>query len=229
MLLDALDYGVPLSRRRVYLVGVRTSEQSAPLRTPPVLRPGLRLSLADVLAPPDPLDDPEREPGGGALDPLDALDPSARARAVREARAKLPAGGIGDWVIDDSRSYASWGPGGPMAATVAPGVLHSRARGLWLGSRGRRLSFAETARLQGFDHSLLQWPAAAAAAFCAVGHATTVPVVQAIIRELLSALGEEVPPTPWQTGEAQRALRSQGAGAAGPGPVDPGLLGYWWL
>ena len=84
----------------------------------------------------------------------------------------------GELVVDIDASL-DWAG---AASTVAPCLLRSRTRGLWLMRRGRRMTLRETARLQGICAEKLGWPDTGSGYFRALGNAMTQCLVEDILR-----------------------------------------------
>ena len=137
---------------------------------------GSKPQVCDFLDPRVSTDDCKRMPGTS----------QANARAVLQRElARLKAAGLDtskpDRILDTDASRG-WASG---SREVCPCLTHSRPSGLWLVSRGRRLSAAKTLRLQGICPEDWSWSMTKRQMRAAAGNAMTVPVLISLLRELL--------------------------------------------
>ena len=133
--LNTSDFGLPQSRRRLYVVGILHSECERSF-TWPLPIPSAPLSA--LLDPKDPGADLSRLPEGNV----------AQANVVhhlKELRKRGVDPELQDCVIDCDSSPA-WSQ---SMVERCPCLTHSRAQGHWLTSQARRLTPGETFRLQG--------------------------------------------------------------------------------
>ena len=196
---NTLDFDLPQSRRRVYIVGICRVHQVGVFRFP--VPSGRRRHLDDVL------DLRERGESPSLLPP--SSQPTARAIVARELKRLQRAGvdpSFPDRIldIDCSLKWAS------KSCTHSPCLTASRTRGLWLLSRGRRVRPDEALRLQGIDHKNWVFSMTSAQKFAAAGNSMSVSVLSAIFRALLPCIGFTA-----------RTLPSTGRSATGMPPASP--------
>ena len=84
-------------------------------------------------------------------------------------------------------------------------MTSGKRNGHWIGSRGRRFTYRECARLQGYLADALKWHTRRTVNYFLLGNTIAKPMAQRVIVALLRAIGVDVT-DPWTTGEVQRAL-----------------------
>ncbi len=143
---NALHYGLPQNRPRVFLVCIQRLSVKSPYKRPPAIRP--RVSVTKVLEERTTADQRLGRPGDGYS--------STVKRNVAEAYERLAAKGV-----DAARTCVIIEAGaGPkrkahFAVGVCPCLTATRSAGFgyWVSTRGRPLSLTEMARAQGFPDS----------------------------------------------------------------------------
>lgn len=198
-ILNTKDHGLPQFRARLYIVGIRLDVGGSKSFTFPSRIHSM--PLEEILAPRCASDSSSRLPPAFAR--------GARAR-VLEARASLPARLLHrDWMIDDHAS-AGWAS---KARDVCPCLLFSQSGGRFVGSRGRRMSFEEAARVQGIVATTWLWPPKFRDCFRLIGNTMSICILDRIFVRLLPIL---CPGTnlqdPWLNDSAQARLRAAALG-----------------
>ena len=139
MVANSFNFGVAQSRRRVYIVGALRRAVKLDFVFPD--GGGSKPQLCDFLDPRVSADDCKRMPGTSQI--------NARAILQQEFGARMKAAGLDaaepDRILDIDASLG-WASG---SRDACPCLTHSRPSGLWLVSRGMRLSADEMLRLQG--------------------------------------------------------------------------------
>ena len=114
--------------------------------------------------------------------------PQSQRNAVRIWRAELDRlhrSGINpersDRILDVDASVSWSSP----SRTICPCLTHSRPQGLWILSRGRRMSAAEALRCQGVNVASYSWEMSARQAVAAAGNAMCVGVLVHLFDRLL--------------------------------------------
>ena len=174
--LNTLTFGLPQSRHRVYVVGVRTDVMVSPIVFPVGREP---VALVDFLDPLEAGDSPHRLP--------QSEQKSARQHVVWELE-RLAA--IGETLeldrVMDVDCAQQWGG---KSKTWCPCLTRSRTRGLWLLRRGRRMRASEALRLQGVDESKWVFNMSSAQKFAAAGNCMSIPILCDIVVCLLRSAG----------------------------------------
>lgn len=175
-ILNTKHFGLPQSRRRIYITGIASSlAVGTPCFTKYVEPHAPQLV--------DYLDAPEADDCCDRLPPLSQR--IARTNVVFEI-ARLRTLGLDpsspDRILDaDSSTGRS-----PRSRTYSPCLTHSRSQGLWLLSRGRRMRMCETLALQGIEYRNWRWDMTDQQAIAAAGNAMSVQVLTAVISEVLA-------------------------------------------
>ena len=87
----------------------------------------------------------------------------------------------------------------------SPCLTRARGQGLWLLSRGRRLSLPETARLQGLRYNAARWPGSATSGRRLLKNSMSPCVIERILLPVLRSLGlDRGAMERWLVGSAQR-------------------------
>ena len=172
------DFGLPHSRRRVYIVGVLRESQVHTFAFPTYA--GRHQSLLDVLDPPEAGDSHRRTPPASQVVACAIVDKELHAVQADGLSAAKP-----DRIIDVDCCL----PWSSLATTHCPCFTASRKRGLWLLSRGRRLRPHEALRLQGV--SIQDWASSLTDSqmFEAAGSSMSVVVLIELLRTLLPCAG----------------------------------------
>jgi len=136
-ILDTKQHGVPQSRRRIYMVGIKKSCDRGNFSFPePIEKPSIEAFL-----------EPQRtKPTMTTLPPVSSG--TARANVIRALKELKEQGRDPlrePWVIDCDSS----GPRMKYVFDVTPCMTCSRAAGHWVTNRGRRMTKTEMLRLQG--------------------------------------------------------------------------------
>ena len=179
-ILNSADYGVPQSRRRVYLVAIRNDSLRHGFTWP---EPTGSETVDAILDPLNSSDKPGRlttAPSGKQL----ALDAYAKAYAAGVDPRTIPV--LVD--VDCSPAYAVYGVNIAKTITRARG----QAGGPWVSTRGRRTSMTELMKLQGIDDGEVPWAAAGLTkrqVGMMVGNSMSVPVIGMVLAEALYAAG----------------------------------------
>ena len=174
--LNTRHFGLPHSRRRIYITGIASSfAVGSPCFTKHVKLHSRQLT--------DYLNSPEAD---DCCDRLPLFSQTvARSNVVREL-ARLRKLGLDpsspDRILDADASRGR----SPRSQTHSPCLTHSRRKGLWLLSRGRRMRMRETLALQGVDYFNWHWDMTDQQATAAAGNAMSVPVLAAVISEVLA-------------------------------------------
>ena len=112
---------------------------------------------------------------------------TARANVVAEL-ARLDALGVvmsgEDRIIDADCSVKR----APRSLTHCHCLTHSRRQGLWLLSRGRRLSPLETLCLQGVRHCDWVWKMSNTQIYGAAGNSMSVPILVLVLQQICRVL-----------------------------------------
>ncbi len=182
-ILNVLDLGLPRNRSRLLIVGNRIGSQRSAFQWPCYIEP---IRLTDLLIP------RPHDPAQPTLRPASATAAETVELAIAAAKA---AATTGEWIVADhlSRQYMPH----PRPSPHCPGMTSGKRNGHWIGSRGRRLTYRECARIQGYPADALKWHARR--------NTIAKPMAQRVIVALMRAIGIQVT-DPWLTGEAQRAL-----------------------
>ena len=197
-LLNAEDHGLPQSRSRCYVVGIRNDARRS---LPPLvqLQGDKLLSIQDVLAPPLASDDPTAEPK------------ATWTTAVKNAREALEVARRDaldqDWVIAHQKGEGFTGPAGPTPKVYWPCLLHANTNGYWIGSRGRHATLSETSRAQGLTTEGVSWPRGPDA-FRLLGNSFAKPVIERLVAQGLRHSGLEAARDRWEEGTAQARIRN---------------------
>jgi len=195
--LDTKEHGVPHSRRRIYIVGIRKDKDKQTFEFPAAL---------------------PAEPVDRFLDPLKpeerrlALPPksqgTARANVIHHNK-ELRAAGVNPqkttYIMDiDSSAERSKAVKGR-----SPCITCSRRSGHWVSSRNRRQTLEEMLRLQGMNPTILKKSVSRAQIGKQIGNAMSVNVLERLLVRALPAAGlvsSRQLEDRWETGKAQIQL-----------------------
>jgi DNA (cytosine-5)-methyltransferase 1 len=189
--LCAHDYGVPQSRERFYLVGIRADSERHTFQWPVNTDP---MSASAVL---DPFNAETDLPG--------RLPGTAKAKKlVQKAMTAVFKSGTDPRIvpvlidIDCTDKFAVHG------IDIAKTITRTRggSGGPWVSSRGRRVTIDELFKLQGFDPNAIPWQAAKITRRQAgqlVGNSVCLPVMGMILAEALYAAGLTAKKLVWKT------------------------------
>ena len=202
-------HGVPQNRNRLYILALLQGPLGGNCGALKFPRPVPMMKLSEVLDGSRPEVDPRSAPGADQLPPV-------AAAGVRLAASRRAEGDDWDWVVDDQMSRR-WLAKIGRPKEWAPCLINSRRQGLWVGSRGRRLTLAEGCRLHGLAPELLpQWKVPERLAWRLLGNTMTCSVVQRLLCAALALSHPELQLVDhWATGAAHLRLASRPcAGAA---------------
>jgi len=174
--LDTLQHGLAQRRVRLYIVGLLRSNQVHAFTFPAAIA---SVPLELLLDARSPCDDPERRPP--------ASQASARAIVSKELQL-CKDDNLDLWSEDrilDVDCSAAWAL---RSANVAPTLTSSRRSGLWLVSRGRRLTARESLRLQGIAPDLWNWTMTDRERIGFAGNAMSVNVITRLLAAALPAV-----------------------------------------
>ena len=174
--IDTQDHGVPHSRPRVYMVGIRQDCQRSEFRFPQVLP---RVSLESFL---DPV---ERQITMEDLPPetnMEARQNVKRILEKLEAKGKTPL--TRPFSIDHQSSANRCG----YMEDKVMCMTRSRPRGHWITSRGREMNLDEMHRCQGMERTSKQLITDAQLG-AQIGNSMSQNVVERILIQLLPAAG----------------------------------------
>jgi DNA-cytosine methyltransferase len=142
--LDTQDHGVPQSRPRVYIVGIRKDRQRSEISFP---EPLPRVSIESFL---DPVD------SAPTMKDLPSERSKTARRNVEHTLEKLTLGGerplLKTFVIDHGSSARRCG----VMEDKVMCITKSRPKGHWITSRGRTMNLDEMLRCQGMERCFTQ-------------------------------------------------------------------------
>ena len=171
---DARHCGVAQSRKRVYIVGVTCGCCNGAFDMP--AEPMLPTTLEDFLGARTAGESSRRRPPSTQVN-------ASRNLSVEIARLRLegldPA--VPDRVLDIDASSRFTSKSG----LISPCLTHSRAQGLWLIARGRRMSPAEAIAVQGIDVRSYRWSMKPNQVRAAAGNAMCLPVLALILETVV--------------------------------------------
>ena len=203
----ASAHGLPVRRRRLYIVGVlRSGQCCTACRFIEPVELGAPMELGTLLGP--------RRPGECAAGRPAPTQRSA-TEAVIEGLARCEERGIdpdgSDRVLDIDAAPAAR----RLATALAPCLRHCRRKGAWLLARGRRIELMEAAALHGIPPGAVRWTGSAAQSFGLLGNGMACSVLERILRELIRVanLRKTVPRDRWADGTAAPALAAALSGA----------------
>lgn len=198
-ILDTKDHGVPQSRRRIYMVGIRKDHDVGTFSFPEKIPcPSIELFL----------DAKKKSENPAVLPP--ASQTTARNNVIFWNR-KLQKSGVNPaqktYIMDiDSSSGRSKAVKG-----VTPCFTCSRAAGHWISSRGRRMNKDEMLRLQGMKPTAFTCVVTTNQLGRQLGNAMSVNVLERIFLSLLPAAGLTRKSVKledrWASGKAIQALK----------------------
>jgi len=199
-LLDTQDHGVPQSRARVYIVGIRKNCQRSKISFPEPLE---RVSIDDFL---DPV---ERKPTMRTLKQLNKTQRTNVEKVLKQLKAEGEKPFTTTFVIDHNSSarFCGWMKDKVMCMTK------SRARGHWVTSRGRPMNLDEMLRCQGMERSFKQVVTDVQLG-SQIGNAMSQNVLERLLVKVLPAAGlvKRRPPDRWPKRTAKKASsRKRGA------------------
>ena len=209
--MNTARHGLPHSRPRLYIVGIRQDLASAPFLFP---RPLPMPTLAALLNPPCAADSPDGVPSGST--------PAALVRAAR--RRARDEGFVGDWMVSE-RVSAAWGRNNPPRPEC-PCLLKAMHVPPFVGSRGRHMTIEEAARMQGLRYSSWRWPSASGQALGLLGNSMSQCVLQRILVRLVRILRPHLDiADPWEDGSALARLTTDAGSGRRARPVT--LHRFW--
>jgi len=197
-ILDTKQHGVPHSRRRIYIVGIRRDVDRGTFAFPePIPCPSMELFL-----------DGRAKSAAVAAGLPPKRQGTARGNVVTSLR-KLKREGSDPlkepFIIDCDSSPAR----SKYSLEVSPCITCSRRYGHWVTNRGRRLLLTEMMRLQGMNPSKFRVAVSDAQLGKQLGNTMSVNVLERLLVRLLPAAGLAVAAglrDRWADGSAVRAL-----------------------
>ena len=182
-ILDTVEYGVPQSRPRVYIVGIRRSDAKAPFEWPaPAASPPQLDDFLDVERPITPTDVAEKLPPEG----------TRRRRMVMEVLEDLMSKGQNPLTTPAVYSVDNRHP--TLMLNCSPCLTQSRTRGYghWLVHRCRFMTTREMFKLQGLDPNRWACPGHVSDTHfrACLGNAMSGNVLKAVLLAVLEAIGE---------------------------------------
>ena len=206
---DTRHHGVPQRRIRVYIVCIRKDYGVREFCFPEPLREDQLLTVADLLGPSHPTDDPLRmPPSTWSTACVNVESARAKVQALARSQGDRP----GDWMVAHQQGQTFNGPAGARARYEWPCLLHANRMGYWVGRRGREASVEETCRAQGLLASAPHFiPPSTATPFQLLGNSMSGCVLQRIFVALLRQVWLLDLEDPWETGLAQKAMRADAA------------------
>jgi len=176
-ILDTKEHGVPQSRRRIYIVGIKKSCDDGSFTFPePVPRPSIELFLEPRTKRPSSLDLPPESQGTARTNVKQAIE---ELYAKGRNPLKEP------FIIDcDSSPYRM-----KYVEDVSPCLTCSRGGGHWVTNRMRRMTKAEMMRLQGMQPSSFKKVVSDAQLGKQIGNAMSKNVLERLFTRLLPAAG----------------------------------------
>ena len=182
MVLNTMDYGVPQSRRRIYLQAVLSAELRQPLTFPPPLCQKDIPPLSTFLT--------KSSPPPVAVLP----EHQAHARRVQSEMEKHAQRGLNPFVTGlciDCGSSDKW-----VGSAVEHAMTLTKSRcqdfGHWLTSQGRYLDLDDYSKLQGYDPDMLDFPGAGVKptqGAAMLGNAMSLNILEFVLPELLHSAG----------------------------------------
>mmetsp|Transcript_54883 Transcript_54883/g.172195 ORF Transcript_54883/g.172195 Transcript_54883/m.172195 type:complete len:326 (-) Transcript_54883:67-1044(-) len=175
--LDTKEHGVPQSRRRIYIVGIKRVVDNGSFEFPePVPRPSIELFLEPRPAHLAKSRLPPESQGTARTNVINALK-ELKANGCRPL--KVP------YIIDcDSSPYRS-----KYHKDVSPCLTCSRGAGHWVTSRMRRMTKPEMMRLQGMNPNTFKVAVSDCQLGKQIGNAMSVNVLERLFVRLLPACG----------------------------------------
>lgn len=178
-ILNTKNFGIPQSRSRVYIVGIRRDceEAGAPFDFPePVACAPIDLLLDPTDGPPPTEDDLPPPTQGTAHDNITAV----LRNLIRAGRDPFTEA----WVVDCDSS-----PGRAKCYRgLSPCMTRSRAAGHWITSRGRRTTLHEMMRLQGMELAQFKQVVSDRQLGQLIGNSMSVNVLERLFAKLLPAI-----------------------------------------
>eukprot|EP00972_Heterocapsa_arctica_P089854 13255268-Heterocapsa_arctica.AAC.1 len=136
-LMNSTDHGIPHNRNRLWIVGIRGSQESAPFTWPDAL--GTHVPLPEFLDPRTTHVSLRNSPTGKTA----RKNWKAGLKNIIETTGRNPLANTENFVMDIDGS-AKWGPN--WRDGIVPCLTRARSAGHWLVNRGRRVNTAEFAR-----------------------------------------------------------------------------------
>lgn len=175
-LLDTKRHGVPQSRQRVYIVGIRKDRDTGSFEFPEDLatRPSIEMFLEPRKSRPTDKDLPPVSQG------------TARRNVAKALKDIRDGGGdpLNDaWIVDcDSSTYRM-----KVTKDVCPCITRSRGGGHWITNRMRRMTKPEMMRLQGMEPAKFQQAVTDSQLGAQIGNAMSCNVLERLFVRLLPA------------------------------------------
>ena len=203
-------FGLPQTRRRWYLVGIRPELQAAEFAWLSEIDP---IQLRSLLGPRPPHASAARRP-----DP----DSGLAARNVAREVARLAEPGVD---VDTLHRILDWDASSSWCGhskTLCQCLTRLRRQGLWHIGWGMRLTAHMSMRLQGLGSSCTSWSFSDPDLRGLAGKSMSLCVIEPLLRQALLSCGwsPDALPDRWSTGVAQADLIRD----AWPGRVDASLI-----
>ena len=178
-------HGLPQYRERAYVIGIhRTVLMDAPAFQDPQPRAPCP---ADMLL----------NPACGTDDTTNVPTRPGALHALRTALQRLHPDVAQDVrFVDTALSKKRVDRVGAPRALL-PALLHPRTEGVWIGSRGRPITFEEAARFQGILAHKWQW-IGPAQGFQLIGNTMSLNILQRLLVRLIPFIGFQPAHDPWE-------------------------------
>eukprot|EP00933_Yihiella_yeosuensis_P031929 TRINITY_DN25523_c0_g1_i1.p1 TRINITY_DN25523_c0_g1~~TRINITY_DN25523_c0_g1_i1.p1 ORF type:complete len:397 (+),score=105.60 TRINITY_DN25523_c0_g1_i1:71-1192(+) len=206
-MMDTKQHGIPHSRQRIYMVGIRKDKDKGTFKFPEAINcPSIEAFLDPVKG-----KDGDLPPTSQSVARKNVRDWVRRIRTQKKEDPKKTT-----YIIDCDSS----GPRSKAVKKVSPCITCSRRSGHWVTTRNRRFTKNEMLRLQGMRPASFKVAVSEQQLGKQVGNAMSVNVLERILVNLLPAAGfvSRKLPDRWQSGVAQKALKG-GSAKRVPTPV----------
>ena len=162
--INTSNYGLPQNRSRLWIVGIRKDVLCHQFKWPDFIP---HIPLDQLLIP------KANDPGHPDIMPT---APMAAQQVRKAARHAAENGTTGDWVVAEhcSKQFMP----NPKPSHISPTITARKRAGHWVGTRGRRMTYRETARLQGYDTRCVKFDPITGNKYFLIGNTMSVPVLE---------------------------------------------------